>query len=148
VNTTVNARSGNATGTISLSTVNGNLNAILINQQTGITGCIDDDTIGSCSDSICVQARAVDDEGNGIAGVVIVFSLENADPNFTVFFNSPGNQLTTNAQGFVNTSFKLTSSNCSDPCAAPDSCAGDMVAALQGGGFPSTPPVHFFASVQ
>ena len=148
VNTTVNARSGNATGTISLSTVNGNLNAITITQVTGVAGCIDEDTIGTCSDSICVQARAVDDEGNGIAGVVIVFNLENATPNFSVFFNAPGNQLTTNGEGFVNTSFKLTSSNCADPCAAPDSCHGFMVASLPGGGFPSTEPVEFFASIQ
>src|SRR5262245_45874009 len=103
VNTTVNARSGTATGTISLSTVNGNLNAITINQQTGIAGCIDGDTIGNCSDSICVQARAVDDEGNGIAGVVIVFNLQNASPNFSVFFNAPGNPLTTDAGGPENT---------------------------------------------
>jgi hypothetical protein len=148
VNTTVTARSGNATGTISLSTVNGNLNAITITQRTGIAGCIDEDTIANCSDSICVQARAVDDEGNGIAGVVIVFNLQDADPDFSVFFNAPGNQLTTDATGFVNTSFKLTSSNCADPCAAPDSCEGNMVASLPGGGFPSTEPVHFFASIQ
>jgi len=147
VNTTVTARSGNATGTLSLSTVNGNLNAITITQVTGVTGCIDGDTISNCSDSICVRARAVDDTGSGIAGVVIVLTLENPSPDFAVFFNAPGNQLTTDASGFVNTSFKLNSSNCANPCAAPDSCEADMVAALSSGEFPSTPPVHFFASI-
>jgi len=145
--TTVTAQSGKAVGTLSLSTVNGNLNAILINQLTGVTGCINEDTISNCSDSICVEAQAVDDGGDPIPGVVIVFSLENASPDFSVFFAS-GNQFTTGADGKVSASFKLNSSNCSDPCAAPDSCEADMVAALQGGGFPSTPPLHFFASVQ
>ena len=146
--TTVTAKSGAATGTLSLSTVNGNLNAILINPDTQTAGCLQGTDIGSCSDSICVTAQAVDDEGNGIPGVVIVFSLQNASPDFSVFFNAPGNQLTTDAGGFASTSFKLVSSDCIDPCAAPDSCEADMVAALQGGGFPSTPPVHFTASIQ
>jgi len=146
-NTTVNARSGTATGTISLSTVNGNLNAITITQVINTPGCIDEDTISNCSDTICVQARAVDADGNGILGVVVVFSLQNPNPNFKVSFNT-NNQPTTDSEGFASTSFKLSSSFCADPCAAPDSCEGDMVAALPGGGFPSTPPVHFFASIQ
>jgi len=146
--TTVTARSGTATGTLSLSTVNGNLSAILINQDTQSAGCTQGTDIASCSDSICVTAQAVDDQGAGIAGVVIVFSLQNPSPNFSVVFNAPGNQLTTDAGGFVSTSFKLSSSDCANPCGAPDSCIGDMVAALQGGGFPSTPPLNFTASIQ
>jgi hypothetical protein len=146
--TTVTAQSGKATGTLSLSTVNGNINAILINQDTTSTGCQQLAEFASCSDTICVTAQAVDADGIGIAGVVIVFALQNPTASFSVVFNSPGNQLTTDAGGFVATSFKLASSNCVSPCGAPDSCEGDMVASLQGGGFPSTPPLHFTASIQ
>ena len=148
--TTVTARSGTATGTLSLSTVNGNLSSILINQNFSGAGCMSDNNFKSCNDKLCLTAQAVDNQGDGISGVVIAFALENVvtskgDPITGTF--SPAAQTTTDSGGFASASFQIGSSTCSSVCTAPETCSGDLVASLQGGGFPSTPPVHFTSSI-
>jgi hypothetical protein len=146
--TTVTAKSGKATGSLSLSTVNGNLSAILIN-QVFTAGCLTDSTFTSCSDKLCLEAQAVDDEGNGIAGVVLVFSLDNetstAGGTFGGVF-SPATQATTDAGGFARASFQIASSSCTTTCSGGESCEGDLLAALQGGGFPAI-PLHFTTNI-
>jgi len=142
--TTVTARSGKATGSLALSTVNGNLSSILINQVFD-AGCLADTTFTNCNDKLCLEAQAVDADGNGIPGVVLVFSLENptstSGKNFGGVF-SPATQATTNAGGFARASFQISSSTCTTACTGGSSCEGDLSAALQGGGFPAT-PIHF-----
>ncbi len=148
--TTVTARSGTATGSLSLSTVNGNLNAITINQDDPGGNC--KDTITACSDTICVTAQAVDDEGMGIPGVVIVFSQldgTNSDGDPFVVQFSPLTQVTTDAGGFAHATVKVKDSDC-DVCSVstspPTPCTGNLQASLQGGGFPSG-PLEFTAAI-
>lgn len=135
--TTVTARSGKANGTITLDTVNGNISSILLEQDTTSTGCMPDLTFRNCSDNLCLVAQVIDNESLGIPGVVVKFNLQNAEnsagPISGVF--SP-TQATTDADGFARSSFRLNSS-CPDDCGGGESCTGEILATLQGGGFPS-----------
>jgi len=147
--TTVTARSGTATGTLSLSTVNGNLNAILLNQDTETAGCDSEpNSFLNCDDNFCLVAQAVDDEGAGIVGVVLTFSIQNADStsgDSFAFGFSPNATVTTNAQGIARATFQL-GSDCNTVCSGANSCSGDLIVALQGGGFPSN-TVNFNTSI-
>jgi hypothetical protein len=139
--TTVNARSGTATGSLTLDTVAGNISSILLNQDTATAGCITDPTFQTCSDSFCLVAQVIDDEGLGIAGVAVSFSVQNAEnsvgkPVTGVFTPT---QVTTDAGGLARAKFRL-GSNCPDVCGGgAETCSGELSASLQGGGFPSTP---------
>ena len=138
--TTVSARSGTADGTLTLDTVNGNIQAILLNQDTAGAGCLPDQTFTSCSDTLCIEAQAVDQDGNGLIGVVIVFALQNAENSMgdPIAGSFTPTQATTVAGGFVRATFRLGSA-CPTVCGGGENCQGEIVAALQGGGFPSTP---------
>jgi len=138
--TTVTAQSGKAVGTLSLSTVNGNLSTIVLNQDILTPGCIGPGPdITNCSDNLCLEAKAQDDEGNGILGVVVTFSVQNGSstsPNQFTFGFSPQPTVTTDSSGIARATFKL-GSNCAAACSGAESCTGDLFVALQGGGFQS-----------
>jgi hypothetical protein len=141
--TTVTARSGGATGTLTLSVVTGNLSSIDLNQESG-TGCLDATTtfIDCGGDALCLVAKAVDTNGDPIAGVSLEFLLENGAENsdgdpFDVSFTVQNG--TTDASGEVHTRVRIASSGCTQLCSGGKTCSGNIVATLRGGGFDSGP---------
>jgi hypothetical protein len=145
--TTVTARSGLATGSLTLDTVIGNLNAIILNQDTTAVNCLQDLTFLGCSDILCLEAQAVDTDGVGIAGVGITFELQNAtnEAGDEIGGDFSPTQATTDGGGFVRTIFRLRST-CPDDCGGGETCSGDVVAMTLGGSFPST-PITFDTSI-
>jgi hypothetical protein len=139
--TTVTARSGGASGTLTLDAVVGDLQSININLDSG-TGCLDDDTFLTCSDVLCLVAEAVDVDGAPVPGVSIQFNLEDAtnDPDgdpFGVSFTITNG--TTDSSGQVHTRVRIGSSDCVDLCTAGKTCSGNVIASLRGGAFASAP---------
>jgi hypothetical protein len=139
--TTVTARSGGASGTLTLDAVVGDLQSININQESG-TGCLDDDTFLTCGDELCLVAEAVDVDGAPVSGVSIQFNLEDAvnDPDgdpFNVRFTITNG--TTDSSGQVHTRVQIGSSDCIDVCTGGKTCSGNVVASLRGGAFASAP---------
>jgi hypothetical protein len=136
---TVTAKSGAASGTLSITTVAGNLSTILLNLDTTSTGCSGSTTtVTSCSQTVCVSATALDSTGAGIAGVPIFFDLQN-----NVVSGNTFNGVFTPSQTITNTSGKAFAtftpdSTCPAQCGAKQ-CQGEMIATTQGGAFPSTP---------
>lgn len=137
--TTVTAKSGTASGTLSISTVAGNLTAILLNTDTTSTGCSSSTTlVTSCSQIICIAAHAVAGSGT-VAGVPIFFNLQSnvsGSNTFNVTFTP--SQTTTNSSGDAFAKFQ-PDSTCSAQCTGGKTCQGQVVATTSGGSFPSTP---------
>jgi hypothetical protein len=136
----VTARSGLNSGTLTITTVAGNLSAILVNNDTTSAGCgTSSFTVTSCSQIVCVEAQAVDGTGAGVEGVVLLFSLTNNDSGgntFNVQFTPT--QATTNSVGKAFAKFS-PDTTCAAECGGGKSCQGEVVAATQGGSFQSTP---------
>ncbi len=143
-NTTITARSGKAMQTLALNTVTGNLSSIILNLDTSGAGCLPDNTFTSCSDTLCLEAQALDTSGGGLNGVTIVFGLANntngAGESFIGTFTP--SQVITAAGGFARTKFAL-GSNCQARCGGGESCQGDITASIPGGLFASTPQTFF-----
>ena len=142
---TVTARSGTASGTLTINTVAGNLSRIVLNFDTTSTGCPSDPDITDCDKTICVQAEAQESSGKTIEGVVIVFSLQNNvfDGN-TFKGNFVPTQTPTVAVPSGSTTYKALAqlkpdSTCQDQCSASQgkSCQAEVIATTQGGGFTS-----------
>jgi len=144
---TVTARSGTATGTLTLTTVPGNLSSIILNRVGG-AGCLPDTTFLTCSDTLCLEAQAKDTDDNGLAGVVLVFTLQNAENDQQKPFGGAfqPTQVSTDAGGFAHATFRLDS-QCPTNCSGANTCIGEIVVTLQGGGFPST-PLQFDTGIQ
>ncbi len=145
----VTAKSGTASGTLTINTVVGNLNRIVLNFNTDTTlGCPSSPDITDCDKTICVEAEAQDSTGKDIEGVLIVFDLQNNvfDGNtFKGNFN-PTQQSTVAMPAGSTTIFKALTkfkpdSTCQAQCSAsampPKSCAAEVVATTQGGSFRS-----------
>jgi hypothetical protein len=137
--TTVTARSGAASGMLTLNTVQGNLSRITLNVDTTSAGCTMSTTnVTSCSQTICFEAVAEDDTGAGIDGVLIVFALQNntiGDNTFNGQFTPM--QVTTANGGVARTTF-APDSTCAAECGMNKSCQAEVVASTQGG-FQSVP---------
>ena len=137
--TTVTARSGAATGMATLNTVAGNLSRITLNVDTTSAGCtMSTRDVTSCSQTICFEAKAEDDTGMGIDGVLIIFELQNnvmGDNTFNGQFTPT--QVTTAGGGFARTTF-APDSTCPAECGMNKSCGAEVVASTQGG-FQSLP---------
>jgi hypothetical protein len=137
--TTVTARSGTASGTANITTVPGNLSQITLNIDT--TTCPGtSQTVTSCSDSVCLVARALDTTGTtGVAGIIIAFNLQNNGSGMHVFkgnFIPP--QPTTDVDGNAFTTF-TPDSTCTTNCGGNQCSQAQVVASTQNGAFPSIP---------
>ncbi|HEU5182395.1 MAG TPA: hypothetical protein VFW45_16535 [Candidatus Polarisedimenticolia bacterium] len=138
--TTVTARSGNATGDLTLNTVQGNISEIQINLDTESPGCEDStDLIESCSQEVCFKATAIDTNGDPIAGVTIIFKLQNnTSGNDTFNASFTPSQDTTDDNGDAFTVLR-PQNDCPTECGGGKSCQGEVIASLQGNAFTSTP---------
>ena len=136
----VTARSGLNSGTITITTVAGNLSSIVLNVDDTSTGCTArSSTVTSCGQTVCFKAVAQDSSGDGIPGVVLLFDLQNNDASgntFNVQFTP--SQATTNVDGEAFTKF-TPDSTCPAECGGGKSCQGEVVAVTQGGGVNSSP---------
>ncbi len=137
--TTVNARSGTATGSLSLSTVDGNISQIVLDVDTLTAGCDNNGVITSCSDDVCFKATVKDTNGDPLPNVVVAFQIQNntvGESTFRVTFNP--SQGYTDIEGNVYTVMS-PQSDCITECGGGQQCQGEVVATLQGGAFPSIP---------
>jgi hypothetical protein len=136
---TVTAKSGVATGTLTISTVSGNLSSITLNVDVTTAGC-HSESLTSCSQTVCYVAKAVDGTGKGLQGIVLNFQLQNN------IFN--GNELdgtfvdaavTTDANGQALSEFTPDGGTCPTNCSAAQSksCQAEAIVTTQGGGFQS-----------
>jgi len=138
---TVTAKSGAASGTLTINAVTGNLNAIILNFDLSSGGvCSTSQNLIDCSQKLCFTAQAVNSTGQGVDGVVLTFALQNNVLNGNTLsgnFASPSGSFTTQNGGKVSVTFTPDSSTCSTECKAPKSCQADAIATTTGGGFPS-----------
>src|SRR5206468_6864773 len=74
---TVTARSGTATGTLTLNTVNAELSAIVLNPESPTNLCLATPEFQTCGDHLCVVAKAERADQTGIAGLLLVFTAPN-----------------------------------------------------------------------
>jgi len=131
--TTVDARSGKATGSLSLQTTSAAISSISVGQDTESTDCSSTSgEITRCDDSLCLTATALDSAGEGIPGLQIQFRLENAtgDNSYTGTFTPP--QDTTDTSGIAATKLQA-SSDCSTNCTGGKCVSIDVVAFITGG---------------
>lgn len=139
--TTVTATSGTASGNKQLTTVQGNLSSILLNNDTASDGCSGSSLeITTCTQSVCLVAKAQDSAGTGVQGVIISFELQNNVLSGKTFSGNfvPG-QVTTDSNGEAHTVF-TPDSTCQDECAVGTGggpCQGEVVAS--GSGLQSIP---------
>ncbi len=138
--TTVTAKSGQNSGTLSISTVAGNLSTLLLNNDNTSTGCTTSSfTVTSCSQTICVEVEALDASGNGVAGVVILFKLQkNVSGSNTFNGQFTPSQATTDSNGKAIAQF-TPDTTCAAQCGGGKSCQAEMIATTQGGNFQSSP---------
>ncbi len=130
--TTVSARSGTATGSLSLSTVDGNISQIYLDVCPESSS-----VISSCGQDVCFKAIVTDTDNNPIQNVAITFMIQNNtldDNTFNVTFYPI--QDSTDANGEAST-VMTPQADCFSECTEGNTCRGEVVAALQGGAFPS-----------
>lgn len=141
--TTVTGTAGTASDTVQITTVQGNLSSIVLNNDTDSDGCSGSKLeITDCGQSVCLKARAQSSTGSGVQGVIISFSLENNELSGNTFAGNfvPG-QVTTDSNGEAYTVF-TPNSTCAAQCAASfeppgGPCQGEVVAS--GSGLQSVP---------
>ncbi len=128
--TTVNANSGKATGSLTLSTTTALISKVTLTQDT-TSPCSPENTFTTCSDSFCLVATVLDNSQQGIAGLPITFTMSGAVGGVTAQFSQQGQ--ITDASGQVTTDFILGSTSCAG-CAG-HKCDGvvTVVASTQGG---------------
>jgi hypothetical protein len=137
---TVSAKSGAASGTLTINTVTGNLNAILLSFDLSSTGCNPSFNLTTCSQILCFTAKAVDANGVGIQGVVLNFAIQNNVLNGnTLAGNFSPSPITTDSTGSVSSQFQPDVGTCPTQCSAAQSksCAADAIVTTTGGGFQS-----------
>jgi len=138
--TTVNARSGTAAGSLSLSTVDGNISQILLIVDIDSTGCSgSSEVIDSCSQAVCFKATVRDTSGDPLPNIVVAFMIQDntvGDNTFNVSFTPI--QFSTDVNGDAFT-VMTPQSDCFTECVGGNACQGEVVASLQGGAFPSIP---------
>ncbi len=146
--TTVNARSGKATGSLNLIAVAGNISQIVLNVDTTSAGCSSSTVeIGSCSQEVCLEAQVLDNNGVGLANIVVLFELQNntVDSNTFEATFTPPQPTTKDDPGGIDHGKAFTvlkpKNNCPTECGGGKACRAEVVATLQGGVFPSTPLV-------
>jgi hypothetical protein len=136
--TTVNARSGKATGALTLTTTTANIGRIDLTQDPTGAACgtapeAQAGLIDSCSAEICLVATILDVNGVGIPDLPITFRLQNptgANAFTGSFSRQPS---TSDANGDAITVLRPSSSNCGTQCGG-NQCSGiDVVASTQGG---------------
>jgi hypothetical protein len=141
-NTTVTARSGPATGTLTLNTVDADFNHLEISLEEGAGCTFPDATLLTCTDTLCLVAKAVKNDTSGLSGVAVHFDMTNVvttkgDSISPAF--SPGQQATTGADGLAHVRFQIGQNICINVCSGGESCQGDLIVELQGDGFQSDP---------
>jgi len=140
---TVTAKSGAASGTLTINTVSGNLSSILLNIDISTSGCSTKGlSIDSCGQIVCFKATAVDSTGKGIQGVPLVFKLQNNTSSdgktFNVTFTNSSTTTNTNGDAFAQfTPDNTCSAQCSQSQNGGKSCVGEVVCTTQGGTFQS-----------
>jgi hypothetical protein len=138
--TTVNARSGKATGTLSMQTTSAQISKITLEQDTTTSGCsITNGEIDHCDDRICLVATVLDANQIGIPGLIIQFRLQN--PTGTNAFTGgfqPSQPVTNDPGGVATTVLTANLTDCSSKCTALK-CDGIQVVAFTTGGFESQP---------
>lgn len=133
---TVTARSGQASGTLTINTVQGNLSLITLNLDTDPNTCstTSDTTtdVTSCTQHICLVAHAQDTNNDPVSGLVILFKIVSTSGTntFTAVFNPA--QPTTNGAGDARTVL-TPGSNCGMDCAGLKCNTADVIATTQGG---------------
>jgi len=114
---TVTARSGTAMGNLTFNTVQGNLSAIILNNDTTQPGCGTSTTnVTSCNQTVCLVTTALDTSGSGLPGIVLNFNLQNntvLGNRFNGTFNPA--QPTTDANGDAFTTF-TSDATCDPEC--------------------------------
>jgi hypothetical protein len=130
---TVTARSGSITNTTSVNIVNCQLQDIIITD-------ISPSQINDCNGSAQITVTAIDTNGAGCGGVVIVFYADppgSGQPELSGSLNPP--QGVTNANGEARSTFTVNSTNCQAACAVPTSgdCEVDLSAEDTSGTYPS-----------
>jgi len=138
--TTVNARSGKATGNLTLNTVDGNISQIVLIVDKTSPGCAGStEDIRSCSQQVCWKATVLDTSGAPLANVVIAFQIQNntsGSNTFKVSFTPPQDSTDANGDAFAT---MTPQSDCTTQCGGGKACQGEVIATLQGGAFPSIP---------
>ena len=139
---TVSAKSGAASGTLTINTVSGNLSSITLNFDKTSTGCNSSLSLSNCSQKACFVAKALDGTGKGISGVVLLFKLQNnVSGGNTLNGTFDNSAAPTDSSGELAAAFTPTpgtaAGSCVDQCSAPKNCSGEVVVTTQGGGFTS-----------
>ena len=138
--TTVTARSGNATGDLTLNTVAGNISKIELIVDQDTPGCEDSsDNITDCSQDVCLKATAQESDGTPVQGVTIVFRLQNntvGNNSFNASFNPVQDTTDENGEAFTTLS---PQSDCPSECGGGKACQAEVVASLAGNLFTSIP---------
>ena len=128
-----------------MNTVNGNLSQITLDLCPGSTT-----DINNCSDSVCLVARASDNQNLGIGGVVIVFDLQNnTSPDGNKFEGtfSPPTPTTADITGETTQVTFRPSATCSSQCTGGKVCQGEIIAHDLSGNFLS-PPLTLLINIQ
>ena len=145
--TTVTARSGNATGDLTLNTVEGNISQIVLIVDVDSPGCEDStDQITDCSQDVCLKATAQESDGTPVQGVTIVFRLQNntmGNNTFNASFNPVQDTTDENGEAFTTLS---PQTDCPSECGGGKACQAEVVASLQGNLFASI-PVPLFINI-
>ncbi len=143
---TVTAKSGPTSGTLTINTVTGNLNQIVLNVDTTSSGCSGSTTnVTSCNQSICLEADANDASNLGVDGVVILFKVQNNVLNGSTFDGTfvPAQAVTATFGGVKGRAFTkfVPTSTCPAQCSTSQqkTCQGEIIAQTQGGSFQSPP---------
>ncbi|HEU5180146.1 MAG TPA: hypothetical protein VFW45_05105 [Candidatus Polarisedimenticolia bacterium] len=95
--------------------------------------------MSDCSQTICLDAQAVDSSGNGVPGVVLLFQLQNnvvGSNTFNGVFTP--SQALTDSNGKVFATFH-PASDCQAQCGGGKACQAEMIVTTSGGAFPSLP---------
>ena len=139
---TVSAKSGAASGTLTINTVSGNLSSITLNFDKTSTGCNSSLNLTNCSQKACFVAKALDGTGKGISGVVLLFKLQNnVSGGNTLNGTFDNSAAPTDSNGELAAAFTpapgTAAGSCVDQCSVPKNCSGEVVVTTQGGGFTS-----------
>src|SRR5262245_11372786 len=121
------------------------LSSLLLNFDTTSVGCSSSSSlVTSCSQEICLEAQALDSNGMGIQGVVLIFKLQNNVFNGNTFigeFNPSA--VTTDSTGKVLTRFSPAIGPCVTQCSAAEGriCQTELIVTTQGGALQRAPLV-------
>jgi hypothetical protein len=139
---TVTATAGNATGSLTLNTVQGNLSQIVLtvdNSPNSLCAAASSADVISCTQEVCFAAEALDTMAVPIDGVTIVFSLQNNTTSGNTFSGTfiPSQAVTgaSGDPGIARAKFTINA-DCPSQCSVNlggGPCIAEVLAATQGG---------------